>query len=65
VPLRELAAELYRLTRKVEDLEKRLAALGSAPSPERTTLEAELFQAKKDRDHLRKVLEAKKEKPLV
>jgi hypothetical protein len=65
VPIRYLAQELYRLTQKVEELERRLAALGSAPSPERGPLEIELLQTKKERDHVREVLESKKEKPLV
>ena len=65
MPIRYLALELYRLTQKVEELERRLAALGSAPTPERGPLEIELFQAKKERDHLRDVLESKKDKPLV
>jgi hypothetical protein len=65
VPIRYLAQELYRLTQRVEDLERRLAALGSAPTPERGSLEIDLFQTKKERDHLRDVLESKKEKPVV
>ncbi len=65
MPIRYLAQELYRLTQKVEELEQRLAALGTGPSSERGTLEAEIFQVKKDRDHLRDVLESKKEKPMV
>jgi len=65
VALRYLAQELYRLTRKVEELEERLAQLGGGPSPERGPLEAELLQARKERDHWRGVLEGKKEKPLV
>jgi hypothetical protein len=65
VPIRYLAQELYRLTKKVEELEMRLAALGAGPSPERGPLEIELFQTKKERDHVRSVLESKKEKPLV
>jgi hypothetical protein len=65
MPIRYLALELYRLTKKVEELERRLAALGTGPSPERGPLEVELFQTRKERDHVRKVLEAKKEKPLV
>jgi hypothetical protein len=65
VPIRYLAQELYRLTQRVEDLERRLAALGSAPTPERGPLEIDLFQTKKERDHLRDVLESKKEKPVV
>ena len=63
--IRYLALELYRLTQKVEELERRLAALGTGPSPERGAIEAELFQAKKDRDHLKSTLEAKKDKPVV
>ncbi len=63
--IRYLAQELYRLTQKVEELERRLAALGAGPSPERGPLEIELFQTKKERDHLRHLLESKKNKPLV
>ncbi len=63
--IRYLALELYRLTKKVEELERRLAALGSGPSPERGPLEVELLQTRNERDRVRKVLEAKKEKPLV
>jgi hypothetical protein len=65
VPIRHLAVELYRLTQKVEELERRLAALGSTSTPEREPLEIELLQTKKERDHLRSVLESKKDKPLV
>jgi len=65
VPIRYLAQELYRLTKKVEELERRLAALGLGPSPARGALEIEIFQATKERDHVREVLESKKEKPLV
>ena len=63
--IRYLAEELYRLTQKVEELEKQLAALGTGPAPERGRLEVEILQARKDRDHVRDVLESKKEKPLV
>jgi len=65
MPIRYLAQELYRLTKKVEELERRLAALGPGPSPERGPLEIELLQTRKERDHVRDVLESKKEKPLV
>jgi hypothetical protein len=64
--LRFLAQELYRLTQKVEGLEAGLAALEDGGSPaERARLEGELFRAKKELEHCRNVLEAKKEKPLV
>jgi hypothetical protein len=64
--VRYLAQELYRLTKRVEELERQLAALGEkAPLPERRRLEAELHQTRKDRDQTRAVLQAKKEKPLV
>lgn len=65
MPIRYLAQELYRLTKKVEELERRLSALGTGPAPERGPLEIELLQTKKERDHVREVLESKKEKPLV
>ena len=62
--VRYLAQELYRCTRKVEDLEKALATLepGSAHQ-ERVRLEMELLKAKQELDHFRAVLEAKKEPP--
>lgn len=64
--VRFLAQELYRLTKKVEDLEATLSALvEGTPLQERARLEAELFQARKERDHFRTVLDAKKDKPLV
>ncbi len=66
VTVRFLAQELYRLTKKVEDLEAALSALGEGVSlQERARLEAELFQARKERDHCRTVLDSKKEKPLL
>jgi hypothetical protein len=62
--IRYLAAELYRCEKKVREIEKKLAALGTQTTPERAALEAELFQAKKERDHFKALLEAKKEPPL-
>jgi hypothetical protein len=62
--IRYLAVELYRCERQVQDLEKKLAQLGQQVSPERGGLEAELFQARKERDHYKALLEAKKEPPL-
>jgi hypothetical protein len=58
--IRFLAQELYRLTHKVEELEK---ALKNASVEDRGRLEAELFQARRDQEHYRNLLEAKKEKP--
>jgi hypothetical protein len=60
--IRFLAQELYRLTQKVEELEK---ALPHAASEELARLEAELFQARLDLEHYRSLLAAKKEKPAV
>jgi hypothetical protein len=62
--IRYLAVELYRCERQVQELEKQLAQLGQQASPERMRLEAELFQAKKERDHYKALLDAKKEPPL-
>ncbi len=66
--IRYLAQELYRLTRRVDELEKSLKDLkerGAKPTPEWVRLEAELVEAKKERDRLRALLEAKKEPPAV
>ena len=62
--IRYLAVELYRCEKKVQELEKKLVQLGQQASWERVGLEAALFQAKKERDHYKAVLEAKKEPPL-
>lgn len=63
--IRYLAEQLYHWTRKVQELERSLAALGEGPHPDRDRLEAELVQARKERDHFKALLEAKKDKPLV
>jgi hypothetical protein len=64
--LRYLAEELYRWTRKVEDLEKALADLeAGGPLPERTRLEMELLQARQELARYRAVLESKKERPKI
>jgi hypothetical protein len=62
--IRYLAVELYRCEQKVQELEKKLAQLGQQASSERAGLEAELWQARKEREHYRALLEAKKEPPL-
>ena len=64
--VRYLAQELYRLTKRVEELEAGLAAMGQGtPAAARTRLETELLRARKERDRFRAMLEAKKEKPLL
>ncbi len=64
--VRYLAEELYRWTRKVEDLEKTLAASEAGGAlQERTRLEAELLQAKQELAHFRAVLESKKERTRI
>jgi hypothetical protein len=64
--VRYLAEELYRWTRKVEDLEKALAALETGTSqPERTRLETELLQARQELARVRGGLESKKERPKI
>ncbi len=60
--IRFLAQELYRLTQKVEGLEK---ALPHAALAERARLEAELRQARQELEHYRSLLAAKKEKPAI
>ena len=64
--IRYLAEELYRWTRKVEDLEKTLAALEVGfPLEERDRLETELRQAKQQQAHYRAVLESKKDRTRI
>ncbi len=60
--IRFLAQELYRLTRQVEELEK---ALKEAAADDRSRLEAELSQARRDQEHYRSLLAAKKERAVV
>jgi HAMP domain-containing protein len=64
--IRYLAQELYRLTQKVEELERaRTEMLEGASIEERNRLEAELSQTKKELGRIREVLESKKEKTMV
>jgi hypothetical protein len=63
--VRFLAEELYRLTHKVEDLEKALAALGVDDLKERSRLEMELRGARQELSHIRAVLDSKKEPPKI
>ena len=66
MPIRYLAEELYRWTRKVEDLQKALAALEPVGAlQERDRLATELQQAKQQQAHFRAVLESKKEKTQI
>ncbi|OPX20011.1 MAG: hypothetical protein BZ151_06285 [Desulfobacca sp. 4484_104] len=61
--IRYLAQELYQAERKVEHLEKELAALGTQPAAARVQLEADLLLAKKARQHYKALLDAKKSPP--
>ena len=61
--IRYLAEELYRWTRKVEELEKTLAALEPMGAlEERNRLETALRQAQHQQAHFRAVLESKKDR---
>ena len=64
--IRYLAEELYRWTRTVEDLEKKMAQLtSSADMAERARLERELLKARQEQAHIRAVLSSRKEKPMI
>jgi hypothetical protein len=64
VSIRFLAQELYRLIRKVEELERALATIGEeVPLAERTRLEAELLKTRQEVEHYRMVIGSKKETP--
>jgi hypothetical protein len=64
--VRYLAQELYRWTRKVEELEQALATLApEAPLAERVRLDTELRQAQQEQERFRGMLEAKKEPPRI
>ena len=56
--IRYLATELYKAIKKVEHLEERLK---HATRENRGGIEAAIFTAARDRDHLRKMIETKKE----
>ncbi len=58
--IRDLARELYRLEREVEELEGRLK---TAPPESRDDVQLALRRAKAERDRHRAVLAAKKEPP--
>ncbi len=64
--IRYLAHELYRATRRVEELEQAVSSLHQdAPLAERHRLEVELHQARQELEHYRSVLEAKKARPRI
>jgi len=58
--IRFIARDLYRLERDVERIE---ALLKSAPSKEKSDIENRLYSLRAERNHLRALLEAKKEPP--
>jgi predicted nucleic acid-binding Zn-ribbon protein len=58
VSIRQLAAELYQVTKKVEELEKKLSEALS--ENQRQAIESELKEAKAERDRLRQMLDKAK-----
>ena len=57
-----LALELYRWMQRLQELERKHAALGpDAPLAEHNRLDTELSEARKAVAHYRKLLEAQKE----
>jgi GAF domain-containing protein len=58
--IRMVAIELYRLEKEVQGLEDRLE---TASPKDRDGLENHLLRLRAERDHLRAILEAKKEPP--
>lgn len=61
VSIRNLAQDLYRAQKQVEELEEKLRQLGES-SPERAVLEVRFREAVAERDKLRKMLEEAKGK---
>lgn len=57
--IRELAKELYRATKRVEELEKKLSEASLSPK-ERQIVESELKEVRAERDRLRKMLDKAK-----
>jgi predicted nucleic acid-binding Zn-ribbon protein len=58
VSIRQLATELYRATKRVEELEKKLSEALS--EDQRQAIESELKEAKAERDRLRQMLDKAK-----
>lgn len=59
--IKALAADLYRAQQKVHSLEEQLE---QAPLAEKESLQRELRAATAERDQLRRLVDAKKRKPL-
>ena len=58
MPIRMIARELYRLVQEVEKLERRIK---NASFEEQQELKKQLRKVKAERDHMRKILDGKKE----
>ena len=56
--IRLIARELYRLQRRVDQLEEKLA---QTPILEREAIKEELRKARAERDHMRRVLDGQKD----
>jgi hypothetical protein len=55
-----IAKELYRLIQEVEEMEERISA---APYEKREEMRFQLLKSKADRDHMRKILDGRKDAP--
>ncbi len=55
-----IAKELYRLIQEVEELEERIRA---APYEKREKMKYQLLKLKAERDHMRKILDGRKDAP--
>jgi len=58
VSIRQLATELYRATKRVEELEKKLSE--ALNETQKLVIESELKEAKAERDRLRQMLDKAK-----
>jgi hypothetical protein len=60
--IRYLAVQVYQTIKKIEELEKRLAQCGP---DEQDSIRTELETTRKERNRLKKILDAKKADPAI